>query len=56
MLITADEGRRGGRSVATKVIADQALKECGDGNRIDCIPLFVSHCFFILQRTLSSMF
>ncbi|KAF9072478.1 acetate--CoA ligase [Rhodocollybia butyracea] len=34
VLITADEGRRGGRSVATKVIADQALKECGDANPV----------------------
>ncbi|KAJ8462925.1 hypothetical protein ONZ45_g17763 [Pleurotus djamor] len=28
VLITADEGRRGGKTVATKAIADAALKEC----------------------------
>ncbi|KAE9396660.1 putative acetyl-CoA synthetase [Gymnopus androsaceus JB14] len=39
VLITADEGRRGGRSVATKVIADQALKECGDANPVEHVLL-----------------
>ncbi|KAF9531243.1 hypothetical protein CPB83DRAFT_849625 [Crepidotus variabilis] len=28
VLITSDEGRRGGKSIATKAIADAALKEC----------------------------
>ncbi|KAH9851031.1 acetate--CoA ligase [Lenzites betulinus] len=28
VLITSDEGRRGGKTIATKVIADAAIKEC----------------------------
>ena len=28
VLITSDEGRRGGKSIATKVIADAAIKQC----------------------------
>ncbi|KAJ7620359.1 hypothetical protein FB45DRAFT_839568 [Roridomyces roridus] len=28
VVITSDEGRRGGKSIATKAIVDQALKEC----------------------------
>ena len=28
VLITSDEGRRGGKAIATKVIADEALKKC----------------------------
>ena len=28
VLLTSDEGRRGGKSIATKAIADAALKEC----------------------------
>jgi len=28
VLITSDEGRRGGKSIATKAIADAALREC----------------------------
>jgi acetyl-CoA synthetase len=28
VVITSDEGRRGGRSIATKPIVDAALKEC----------------------------
>jgi acetyl-CoA synthetase len=28
VLITSDEGRRGGKAIATKAIADAALKEC----------------------------
>ena len=28
MLITADEGKRGGRTIGIKRIADEALKEC----------------------------
>jgi acetyl-CoA synthetase len=28
VLITSDEGRRGGKTIATKAIADAALKEC----------------------------
>lgn len=28
VLITSDEGRRGGKSIATKAIVDAALKEC----------------------------
>ncbi|KAF9815222.1 hypothetical protein IEO21_04739 [Rhodonia placenta] len=30
VLITSDEGRRGGKAIATKVIADAAVKECPD--------------------------
>jgi acetyl-CoA synthetase len=28
VLITSDEGRRGGKTIATKAIVDAALKEC----------------------------
>ncbi|THU77652.1 acetyl-CoA synthetase-like protein, partial [Dendrothele bispora CBS 962.96] len=28
VLITSDEGKRGGKTIATKAIVDQALKEC----------------------------
>lgn len=44
VLITSDEGRRGGKSIATKAIADAALKEC---------PL-VEHVL-VLQRTGNSV-
>ncbi|KAJ7761786.1 hypothetical protein B0H16DRAFT_1719430 [Mycena metata] len=40
VLITSDEGRRGGKSIATKAIVDAALKDCPK----------VEHCL-VLQRT-----
>ncbi|KAJ7160430.1 acetate--CoA ligase [Mycena filopes] len=40
VLITSDEGRRGGKAIATKAIVDAALKECPG----------VEHCV-VLQRT-----
>ncbi|KAF7326595.1 Acetyl-coenzyme A synthetase [Mycena sanguinolenta] len=40
VLITSDEGRRGGKTIATKAIVDAALKEC---------PL-VEHCL-VMRRT-----
>ncbi|KAJ7019350.1 acetate--CoA ligase [Mycena alexandri] len=40
VLITSDEGRRGGKSIATKAIVDAALRECPK----------VEHCL-VLQRT-----
>ncbi|KAJ7356480.1 hypothetical protein DFH08DRAFT_849166 [Mycena albidolilacea] len=40
VLITSDEGRRGGKAIATKAIVDAALKECPG----------VEHCL-VLERT-----
>ncbi|KAJ7323813.1 hypothetical protein DFH08DRAFT_752706 [Mycena albidolilacea] len=40
VLITSDEGRRGGKTIATKAIVDAALKECPG----------VEHCL-VLERT-----
>ncbi|KAG9021760.1 acetyl-CoA synthetase [Tulasnella sp. JGI-2019a] len=34
VLITSDEGRRGGKSIATKMIVDAALKECPDVQKV----------------------
>ncbi|KAG8851654.1 acetyl-CoA synthetase [Tulasnella sp. 330] len=34
ILITSDEGRRGGKSIATKMIVDAALKECPCVNKV----------------------
>ena len=47
MLITADEGIRGGRIIPLKLNADEALEQCqegGDGHKIaDYLDSFIAH-------------
>lgn len=41
VVITTDEGKRGGKTIATKSIVDSAINECGD---------IVKHCL-VVNRT-----